>query len=197
MENEIKVMTSNDRITVMGRDLHEFLEVGTKYQDWIARMIERYSLIEDEDYIAIQQKVKTNNPKNPATIRTNHQLLSKKAIDLINFLIKHNSNISRGAMFQKEFEILLEKTLDGIVKINKQLTVLNYKLDFYIHKLNLAIEYDEEYHKYKKEDDKLREEEIKKELGCTFIRVKKGEELEGLNKIITLISKEFDRKNKK
>ena len=36
-------------VAVMGHDLHEFLEVGTKYQDWMPRMIE-YGFTEGQDF---------------------------------------------------------------------------------------------------------------------------------------------------
>ena len=39
MQELIKVTVVNERQTVLGRDLHEFLEVKEKYQDWIIRMI--------------------------------------------------------------------------------------------------------------------------------------------------------------
>jgi phage anti-repressor protein len=33
------------------RDLHEFLQVGTKFADWISRRIEEYGFVEGEDFI--------------------------------------------------------------------------------------------------------------------------------------------------
>ncbi|WP_096635872.1 phage antirepressor KilAC domain-containing protein [Clostridium cochlearium] len=42
----------NGEILVSGRELHEFLEVESKYQDWIKRMIE-YGFTENVDYISI------------------------------------------------------------------------------------------------------------------------------------------------
>jgi phage anti-repressor protein len=69
--NLIRVNVENQ--TVLGRDLHEFLEVETRYDTWITRMIE-YGFVEKIDYIAIAQKRATNNPKNPWTTSTNHQL---------------------------------------------------------------------------------------------------------------------------
>lgn len=39
-------------IAVSGRQLHEFLQVDSKYQDWIKRMIE-YGFIEKVDYISV------------------------------------------------------------------------------------------------------------------------------------------------
>ena len=50
MEELIKI-NENEKgeITVNGRDLHKFLEVKTKYIDWINRMIE-YGFIENIDF---------------------------------------------------------------------------------------------------------------------------------------------------
>lgn len=42
-------------VAVMGRDLHEFLEIGTRYDTWFGRMIE-YGFEENQDYGAIAQK---------------------------------------------------------------------------------------------------------------------------------------------
>ena len=54
----------------------------------------------------------------------------------------------------------------------RQYKVLDYRIDFYIERLNVAIEYDENNHKgYSYEQQELREKKIKEELGCRFIRV--------------------------
>ncbi|ENM1175723.1 phage antirepressor KilAC domain-containing protein [Listeria monocytogenes] len=42
-------------IIVSARELHEFLDVKTKYKDWFPRMIE-YGFVENTDFIAIAQK---------------------------------------------------------------------------------------------------------------------------------------------
>lgn len=49
MEGLIKVQHSNDRITVLARDLHEFLEVGTDFRHWYQRMCE-YGFIDGVDF---------------------------------------------------------------------------------------------------------------------------------------------------
>ena len=49
---------------------------------------------------------------------------------------------------------------------------LGYWLDGYDKENNVAYEFDEEYHKYKKERDLKRQQEIEKFLGCSFIRIK-------------------------
>lgn len=69
-----------------------------------------------------------------------------------------------------------KQILDELAKkigynILRQHPVLGYWLDGYIPKLNLAIEIDEKHHKNQIEKDKEREEIIKKELNCSFIRI--------------------------
>lgn len=72
---------NNDRPTVMGRDLHEALEIKTPYTQWFDRMKE-YGFTEKTDYILVSQKCETNNPKNPYTIITDHQLTIDTAKEL-------------------------------------------------------------------------------------------------------------------
>lgn len=55
MNELIKVDTNQDRPTVLGRGLHEFLEVGTPYHIWFPRMCE-YGFVENVDYQAFEQK---------------------------------------------------------------------------------------------------------------------------------------------
>ena len=49
MNELIKINYESDRPTVLARDLHEFLEVGTPYDKWFPRMCE-YGFAEEEDY---------------------------------------------------------------------------------------------------------------------------------------------------
>ncbi len=52
----IKVTTNEEgQKLVSGRELHEVLEIGTQYKDWIKRMI-AYGFQENVDYTAIAQK---------------------------------------------------------------------------------------------------------------------------------------------
>lgn len=50
---------------------------------------------------------------------------------------------------------------------------MGYRIDFYIPKIKLAIEYDEGHHLNKANiiSDSIRQAEIEKKLGCTFIRL--------------------------
>lgn len=48
-------VNKSDEQYVSGRDLHMFLDINTRYNDWFKRMCE-YGFIENVDYIAITQK---------------------------------------------------------------------------------------------------------------------------------------------
>lgn len=49
MNELIKITYNNDRPAVSARDLHDFLEVGARFNDWFPRMCE-YGFAEGEDY---------------------------------------------------------------------------------------------------------------------------------------------------
>lgn len=69
-------------------------------------------------------------------------------------------------------EFLSVYNLKGV----KQYPILNYRIDYYIPKLNIAIEYDENNHKnYSYEEHEGRQKQIEKELNCEFIRVSDDE----------------------
>lgn len=71
---EIISINYNDELpTVLGRDLHEALGVKEKYTEWFKRMC-AYGFEEGKDYILLSEKAETNNPRNPYTTITNHQL---------------------------------------------------------------------------------------------------------------------------
>lgn len=70
---------SSDRPTVSGRELHEALEVNTRYNDWFKRMCD-YGFTENSDFIAITQKRVT--AQGNETEYTDHQLTINMAKEL-------------------------------------------------------------------------------------------------------------------
>lgn len=53
----IPVQYSEDGdIAVSGRELHQFLEVKTRYNDWIKSKVEKYEFVENTDYVTITEK---------------------------------------------------------------------------------------------------------------------------------------------
>ena len=51
---KISINENNEQI-VSGRELHDFLEIGTRYSDWIIRMLE-YGFTENIDFTVVTQK---------------------------------------------------------------------------------------------------------------------------------------------
>ena len=58
----------------MGRDLYDFLEVKTRYNDWINKIVKKYGFLANTDFILVTEKKVTNNPKNPYSEINNHIL---------------------------------------------------------------------------------------------------------------------------
>ena len=80
MNELIKINYENaDRPTVMGRELHEVLEVKTKYADWFKRMCE-YGFAENTDFVAISQKRET--AQGNETTYNDHQLTIEMAKEI-------------------------------------------------------------------------------------------------------------------
>ena len=78
MNELIKVIYDNDRPTVSARDLHEFLEVSTKYADWFHRMCE-YGFSDGVDYFSFLRNRSDGLPGKPLT---DHQLTIDMAKEL-------------------------------------------------------------------------------------------------------------------
>lgn len=57
----------------------------------------------------------------------------------------------------------------------EQYKVGNYRIDLYIPKYNIAVEIDEEEHKYKRDYDLIRQNYIENKIHCKFIRINEGE----------------------
>lgn len=111
MNELIKVNYDNpDRPTVSGRELHEALGIKTPYTQWFERMC-TYGFVEGKDYILVSQKCETNNPKNPTTTVTDHDITFDMA--------KHICMIQRspeGKAF-REYFIEIEKAWNDPVLI--------------------------------------------------------------------------------
>lgn len=66
------------------------------------------------------------------------------------------------------------KTIEQLLNITliRQYKVLNYRIDGYDPINNVAYEIDEPEHRYSKEKDKKRQNEIENKLNCKFVRIK-------------------------
>lgn len=74
MNELIQVNYDNPQCPVVsGRELHAALEIKTPYTQWFERMCE-YGFSENSDYTLVSHICETNNPKNPHTSITDHQI---------------------------------------------------------------------------------------------------------------------------
>ena len=63
----------SDRPTVMGRDLHEALEIQTPYKKWFDRMCE-YGFAENTDFVTMDKNVRRADGTEMPQKQFNHQL---------------------------------------------------------------------------------------------------------------------------
>ena len=79
-------------------------------------------------------------------------------------------------------------------KIILQHTVGPYKIDLYFSDYKLAIECDEYFHMFQKEDDIKREMYIKEKLGCEIIRFKQDKKNKHFPELLNKINKIIEKK---
>ena len=56
----IKIQNQNGKESVSARELHNFLEVQTKFKDWIKIRIEKFDFVENQDFIKVAEKIATS-----------------------------------------------------------------------------------------------------------------------------------------
>lgn len=136
MNELLKINYENERPTVSGRELHEFLEVKEKYTEWFKRMAE-YGFDENIDFALVSEKTETNNPKNPFTTIINHQLTIEMAKEISmlqrnekgktarQYFIKLEEKWNSPEQIMARALQIAEKQIKSLTLINSQLTVDN------------------------------------------------------------------------
>lgn len=107
----IKIIERDGRQLVSGRELHEFLEIRTKYKDWFRRMVE-YGFEEEIDFIRVAQKRATNNLKNPVTTVIDHAISIDMAKEISMIQRTEKGKIAR------QYFINCEKKLKAVKKLS-------------------------------------------------------------------------------
>lgn len=107
----IKIIEREGRQLVSGRELHEFLEIRTKYKDWFRRMVE-YGFEEEIDFIRVAQKRATNNLKNPVTTVIDHAISIDMAKEISMIQRTEKGKIGR------QYFINCEKKLKEVKKLS-------------------------------------------------------------------------------
>ena len=115
MKELIKV-TTNDKgqQLVSARELHEFLEVKSRFNDWITNRINKYEFVEFEDYIAITKTLVT------AQGNKSNYLDYALTIDMAKELSMVENN-DKGKQARKYF-IECEKIAKGEINANKHIS---------------------------------------------------------------------------
>lgn len=138
-------------------------------------------------------------------------LLTGKGLNILNTKYSYSAMNPR---FEYKFENLIREIFPSVIIIS-QYPILNYRIDFFMPELDIIIEYDEEQHRYSKEEDIKRMKKIKEGLNrmvvngeplydgdssyernpwlkgentFSVVRVEKGKEIEGLRNICIKIT---------
>lgn len=190
------LIKSEKGYALSAKELHKELGIRKDYSSWIKQSIERAYLDEGKDYLVSKQESTGGRPLIDyiLSIESAMRLImfsnkTGKAIKLYKTLASViETDVIQITPTRKEllFEIDIKGALKEITTIISQYPVLDYRVDFYLPDLNIAIEYDEKAHLYYK-NDKERQTEIENYLQCHFIRVDEGFELEGINKIMKVV----------
>jgi phage anti-repressor protein len=195
----MKLFETEKGLLISAKEIYSQLGISTQFANWIKYNLEKTELEENKDFITKVMKSTGGRPSTDYLLTINSAMLlliksqkNKKSIELYKEMSRLiGSNVIQITKTRKEllFEIKLNEILDGISTIIPQYKVLNYRIDFYLPELNVAIEYDEKHHNSKKKSDKDRQSEIENVLKCDFIRVAEHCEINGINQLIKLVLK--------
>ena len=126
--NEIISINYNDeQPTVLGRDLHEALEVKSKYADWIKNMI-AYGFSENTDYITFSKNLENGGRQ------IDHQLTIPMAKEIC--MLQRSD---KGREFRKYFIAIEEQWNTPEAVMSRALKLANKKLDEIKHQ-NVRLE---------------------------------------------------------
>lgn len=137
MNELLKVTYDNDRITLSARELHKYLEVGTRFNDWFPRMCE-YGFHEDLDYKEVLLKNEYN--PNGGRTATDYQLTIDMAKEIAMLQRSDKGREIRQYFIQVEKEWntperVMARGLEAsrlvIEKQNQLLLAQQHKVDFY------------------------------------------------------------------
>ena len=130
MNELIKVNYDSDRPTILGRDLHEFLEVKTKYADWFPRMCE-YGFIENIYFSTCFSNLRSEI--HGGQNKQDHQLTIDMAKEICMLQRSEKGKIARQYFIQLEKawntpEMIMSRALKMAEKQLKQLQIVNAEL---------------------------------------------------------------------
>jgi len=202
--------------TVNLRNLHEWLEVATRFAMWVKRRIEEYSFKEGTDFRIFpacgknvfgegRPAIEYRSTLDMALCIVQKERKTPRQAEAYQYLSVYVDRIvvireqeRREIQFGKMLNQILKDVIQG--KIIPQYLVENYRIDFYLPYYKLAVEYDEKRHSTPNQarQDWLRQVSIQQKTGITFIRVQENYEYQGINAILRYtLAKRFSSTNKK
>ena len=154
---------------VEGRRLLEVCGLDTeKAAQSIARQIDKHGFIDGVDFLTVALESTGGRPS------TSYSFTAPAAA-IIYANATNKAITSHSERKETRFGDLLRSAFP-LVEIDVQHAVGRYRIDFYMPEHDLAIEYDEAFHKSQQEADRDREDYIATLIHCDFIRVPEGEE---------------------
>lgn len=129
MNDLIAINYNSEQPTVSGRELHEALEVNTKYADWFPRMCE-YGFNEGQDYLSILRNRSDSLPGKPLT---DHELTIQMAKEICML-----QRTEKGKQFRR-YSIQVEEAWNSPEMVMKRaLEIANKR----VHELQTKVEQD-------------------------------------------------------
>ncbi|MGL5732302.1 MAG: antA/AntB antirepressor family protein [Bacteroidales bacterium] len=186
MKELIKVTEQEGKQLVSARDL--YLGLGYRaadYSRWCKTIIINNSFfIKNEDWVTPT----INDNYSGRGQKAKEYLISTEMAKAILLKIKHKKKSGEilkqlestatihhtQSRFENSFGYILIPILKKLnIDVEDQYHVDKYRIDFYLPKLNIAIEYDEIQHYYKsgKISDRKRQAYIEKKIKCKFVRL--------------------------
>jgi anti-repressor protein len=125
MNELIKIEQRDGKRVVDARELHAFLEVTSKFADWIKNRIEKYRFIEGQDYTTFSKNLEKGRPSTEYAITLN----MAKELGMI-------ENNQKGSLVRQYFLEMEEKAISAVAKSQalapkpmNSLDFLQYSLD--------------------------------------------------------------------
>lgn len=147
----IKVLEENGEKLVSARELHEFLEVKSRYNDWIKNRIEKYGFVENEDFVTFTKNLvsggietncilKLDMAKELSMVENN-----EKGRQARKYFIEIEKQFNKQKLPQTYKEALLElvrveEEREQLLLLNKeQQETIDYQQETIIHKEDVII----------------------------------------------------------
>ena len=189
--NKIKLIIEDENIIIDSREVSKILK--QKHSNVLKKIHQNKELSTEPIFeLCESYYVDKNGQKRPVytmnnigamylMLLFNNGIAKELRCELVSRLKEKDIKIelTNGIKFERKenrFREQLKETLSPLnIKIETQKSIYGgkYRIDFYLPEFNLAIEYDEQQHNndIHRTKDKQREEEIKNELHCDFIRL--------------------------